>query len=170
MVWDPYREDRRSTRLRGYDYGKPGAYFVTINVQGTLPLLGRVVNGAVALSAAGLMVERTWRDTPLVHAAIAIDEFVVMPDHFQGIVFVRPTEHSPAIGLPDVVGRFKSLTTSRYIAGVRDHGWTRFKGRLWQRNYHDRTIRNGQELTFVRQYLADNPREWQNRMSSASTT
>ena len=66
----------------------------------------------------------------------------------------------PAPTLGDVVGAFKSLTTHRYVIGVRNHGWPRFQRRLWQRNYYEHIIRNAGELKQVRQYIADNPVQW----------
>ena len=66
----------------------------------------------------------------------------------------------PAPTLGDVVGAFKSLTTHRYVIGVRNHGWPRFQRRLWQRNYDEHIIRNAGELKQVRQYIADNPVQW----------
>jgi len=65
-----------------------------------------------------------------------------------------------ALSLPDVVGRFKTLTTKRYIGGVRQCGWPAFAGRLWQRNYHEHIIRNERSLNQIRQYIADNPARW----------
>lgn len=71
--------------------------------------------------------------------------------------------------LPDAVHRFKSFTTARYRAGVRDHGWPAFDRRLWQRNYHEHIVRTDAELDRIRQYIVNNPafvhsdREWPNQ-------
>ncbi len=62
--------------------------------------------------------------------------------------------------LPVIVAWFKTMTTNEYIRGVRDRGWPRLNGRLWQRNYYERVIRSEQELQQVRQYIIDNPRRW----------
>ena len=64
------------------------------------------------------------------------------------------------LSLPDIVHRFKSLTTARYRRGVDKHGWTPFRGKVWHRNYHDHVIRSDAELADVREYIADNPRQW----------
>ena len=39
MGYDPEKHHRRSIRLKGYDYSRPGAYFVTICLQGREPYL-----------------------------------------------------------------------------------------------------------------------------------
>jgi len=43
---------------------------------------------------------------------------------------------------------------------VKEHGWTRFNGRLWQRGFYDHLIRNEEELRGIRQYIRDNPSRW----------
>ncbi len=66
----------------------------------------------------------------------------------------------PRLSLPDVVHRFKSLTTARYRAGVLDLGWEPFPGRLWQRNYYETVIRNRDDLDRYRRYIDENPIRW----------
>jgi len=63
-------------------------------------------------------------------------------------------------GLPDAVHRFKSFTTAQYRHGVADSAWLPFPGRLWQRNYYEHIIRNEAELARIRQYIDDNPAQW----------
>jgi REP element-mobilizing transposase RayT len=62
--------------------------------------------------------------------------------------------------LGDIIGAFKSLTTNAYIRGVNDHGWPTFPGRLWQRNYYERIVRDDHELAGIRTYIRDNPGRW----------
>ena len=64
----------------------------------------------------------------------------------------------PTLG--DIVGAFKSLTTDFYIHGVKQSGWPAFRGRLWQRNYHEHIIRSDESLQRIRQYILDNPACW----------
>jgi hypothetical protein len=71
---------------------------------------------------------------------------------------VAPTGYS----LPDVVHRFKTMTTKKYVDGVKLHGWQRFDGKLWQRNYWEHIVRNEQELFRIRQYIETNPVQWEN--------
>ncbi len=59
-----------------------------------------------------------------------------------------------------VIQAFKSLTTHTYVKGVNSHGWQPFPGRLWQRNYHERVIRNEEELNRIREYIMHNPALW----------
>ena len=152
---------RRSTRLRGYDYARAGAYFITLNAQDRLPLFGTVRDGAVELSAIGQIVAEEWARTPELRPNVALDAFVVMPDHFHAIVVIRQRDplaspvpqpgelRSPARTLGAVVRGFKG-------AVVRRVGFP-----IWQRNYHDSIIRGGNGLFRVRRYIALNPARWE---------
>jgi hypothetical protein len=52
------------------------------------------------------------------------------------------------------------MTTNEYIRGIDAHGWERFNGKLWQRNYYEHIIRDEKELNKIRQYIVDNPLKW----------
>ena len=63
--------------------------------------------------------------------------------------------------LPYAVYRFKSWTTKLYSDGVKQKGWPAFPGRLWQRNYYERVIRDNDELMTIRDYINNNPYTWE---------
>ncbi|MDX9745153.1 MAG: transposase [Syntrophales bacterium] len=62
--------------------------------------------------------------------------------------------------LHSVVRWFKTMTTNEYIRGVKNHGWPRFDGKLWQRNYYEHIIRDEQSLENIRDYITHNPAKW----------
>ena len=68
------------------------------------------------------------------------------------------TRVAPALG--DVVGGYKSIVTVEYARGVTANGWRPFRGRLWQRNYYERVIRDERELDRAREYIVGNPQKW----------
>lgn len=176
--YDPDVHHRRSIRLRDFDYAADGAYFVTVCVQGRECLFGDVVDGVIVLSEAGRMIEEVWCELPNRYPGIATDGHVVMPDHFHGIISIdnmcdvgaplvgaqadsinrAGTRPAPTLG--DVIGTFKSLATLAYIRGVEQNNWPPFPGRLWQRNYFERIIRDDAELQRLREYVAGNPKRW----------
>ena len=171
--------NRRSIRLRGYDYSQVGAYFVTITVQGRFALFGEVVDGAVRLNDAGETAREVWLAMSQRFPFVEMDAFVVMPDHVHGIVAIRDGHPvgrpragaslvdaqgngaSPVMpkahALGDVIGAYKSLTTAAYIRGVHTSQWPPFYGRLWQRNFYERVIRGESEMNHFRAYIRDNP-------------
>ncbi|MCB0165675.1 MAG: transposase [Anaerolineae bacterium] len=80
------KRNRRSIRLKDYDYSQPGSYFVTICTKDKLPWLGEVINGQMQLSAAGQIVADEWHKTDEIRANVTIDEWVIMPNHLHGII------------------------------------------------------------------------------------
>lgn len=174
---------RRSIRLPGWNYANGGYYFVMVDVQDKLKLFGEIKNGRMGLNQAGMMVENKWNEIPGFYSGIDVDEFVVMPDHVHGIILIKNdgriwesarTNSNPNVGvdshidpitgnlsLPQIIQRFKILTTNIYIRSVRENDWPKFHQRLWQRNYYERIIRNRLELDRIRLYIEDNPRQWQ---------
>jgi REP element-mobilizing transposase RayT len=103
-----------------------------------------------------------------------------MPNHVHGIIILvgatpcgcpdqtgqaqgpAPTARTTtaAMSLPDVVHRFKTMTTRKYTDGVKQNRWTPFPGKLWQRNYYEHVVRSDRELSSIREYLLNNPRKW----------
>jgi putative transposase len=169
------RHDGQSSRLDGYDYSRPGAYFITVCTQDRRWRFGVPGRGTVLLNDAGRMVWECWRELPVRFPCVAVDAFVVMPDHVHGILWI--TGHpTPGVATPtrgvatgagghrrkttvsDVVGAFKSITTVRYIRGVRTNGWAPFDKRLWQDDFYESIVRDERALGAMRRYVADNPR------------
>jgi REP element-mobilizing transposase RayT len=88
--------NRRSIRLKGYDYTQPGAYFVTICVQNHECMFGNVVNGEMMLNEWGIIVKTIWDGLPQKYTHIDINEYIIMPNHFHGIITVGARSARPA--------------------------------------------------------------------------
>ena len=145
---------RRSVRMVGYDYHAPGAYFVTICAYERESLF----EDALLYS----LIETKWSALPSRFPTITLDEFIIMPNHIHGIIWLRlPTtgEGIPVPMLGDVVCTFKSLVAVEYIRWVKANDPNR-SARVWQRNYYDHVIREETELTKVRDYIRSNPIRW----------
>ncbi|WP_397547135.1 transposase [Rhodothermus marinus] len=156
------KPNRRSLRLKGYDYTSPGAYFVTLCTQGRLCLFGEIKEGAMCLNEIGHMIERWWLSIPERFEHVDIDAFVIMPNHLHGIIVLEAIidEHFRHVSLASVVRWFKTKTTNEYIQGVKQKGWPPFDRRLWQRNYWEHIIRNDRSLERIRRYIVENPLRW----------
>lgn len=168
------RHNRRSIRLQGYDYAKPGSYFITLCTQNGQCLFGKILGRRMDLSSAGHMVYLVWEELSSRYPGVETDAFVVMPNHVHGIITLvgagpcacpgisgQPQGVAPTMGLPDVVHHFKTMSTKRYSDGVRQLKWPPYTGKLWQRNYYERVIRNNRELNRVREYIVNNPLQWE---------
>ena len=127
----PEVNQRRSLRLRGYDYSQPGSNFVTVCTNGRKCLFGNVIDEEVALNFAGRVVQEEWSYTEIVHPKVQVDEFVIMPNHIHGIITIREPEglvgahgrgplpcgnsifHRPPRSLGSLISGFKSAATKR---------------------------------------------------------
>jgi putative transposase len=152
-----YYQHRRSIRLPGYDYSSAGAYFVTICTEGRRPLFGDATDDEMHHNGAGRMVEECAGKLSTKFGGLTLDAFIVMPNHIHAVIALDDTGTAD---LPSIMTWFKTMTTNAYIRGVKDFGWPRFDGRLWQRNYFERIIRDEAELDRVRAYVEANPAKW----------
>ena len=150
------KPQRKSIRLKNYDYSRNGAYFVTICVQNRVNIFGDIIDDQMQLNAAGEMVQSVWDETPAHYAGIEIDAFQIMPNHIHGVLcFSEAT-----LSLADIAHRFKTLTTKKYIDGVKQNNWSPFNGKLWQRSYYEHIIRSEKSLSEIREYIVNNPLTW----------
>ena len=165
------RHHRRSIRLKGYDYSQAGAYFITICTQDRACLFGDVVDGEMRLNDVGGMVHDEWLRTADMRPNVELDAFVVMPNHFHGIIILHPDgrgtlQRTPTTTVeqfgkptsntvPTIVRLFKSASTKR----INEHRGTPGVS-VWQRNYYEHIIRNEESLNRIRQYIYENPARW----------
>jgi REP element-mobilizing transposase RayT len=168
--YDPNKHHRRSIRLKGYDYTQPGAYFITICTYQRHMLLGEIVGGKMILNECGMIARDEWLKTAQIRDNVQLHEgeFVVMPNHLHGIIWivgttgpVVPTQNDLPHGskpgsVGAIIGQFKSVTTKRVNQILHSPGVP-----LWQRNYYEHIVRNDDELNAIRQYILDNPLKWE---------
>ena len=163
---------RKTLRLKGYDYAQTGAYFVTVCTRNRDCLFGEVVDGVMRVNSHGQTVVECWKAIPEHFKHVQVDEFMVMPNHIHGILVVTPvgaTHASPLRGanasgarsgpspgsLSAIVGSFKAAA-SKQINRIRGNAGFQ----VWQRNYYEHVIRDDAELSRVREYIANNPAQW----------
>ena len=84
----PNLPQRKSIRLKNYDYSQTGLYFITICIQNKKHLLGTITNNQMILNDAGKMVSIQWFDLLQRFKYIQLHEYVVMPNHFHGIIYI----------------------------------------------------------------------------------
>ncbi|WP_416236597.1 transposase [Thermomicrobium sp. 4228-Ro] len=148
----------------------PAGYFVTVCTVDREPLFGTVVGGAVQVNRFGEIVREEWFRTAQLRRNVLLleEEFVVMPNHVHGIVWLTedppadasPSEQAvprlPAGSLGAVVGAFKAAAARRIN---RERGTP--GAPVWQRNFWERIVRSDRELERIRQYIVENPLRWQ---------
>jgi putative transposase len=138
---------RSSNRLPFYDYRSSGAYFITVCTEDR-----QHVFEIDSLRAALLA---TWQSLPQLFPGLKLGEFVVMPDHVHGILWLdRSVKDPPSLG--QVVGAFKSLMTRAWRSYHQEMGKDCVK-HLWQRNYYEHVVRSDDDLHLIREYIVNNP-------------
>lgn len=162
---------RKSIRLQQYDYSTPGYYFITICVQNRACLFGKILNGKMLRNELGDILDHEWCQTLSSYPNIKTDKWIVMPNHFHGLVQIldfplRNKGHINASKLqeyerrkmliPKVVGKFK-MQTAKLINQARN----KIGRPLWMRGYWDRVVRNEAELSRIREYIVNNPLKWE---------
>lgn len=129
-----------------------GAYRVTLRTAGRARLFGAVADGSIELSPAGRVVQVEWLRTAFLHPAVRLDAYVVMPDHFHGILLLDGSETTGS--LRAIVAGFKAGSALRINQLRGTPG-----GVVWQRGCQERPLRPP-ELAAVREHIRDNPLRW----------
>jgi REP element-mobilizing transposase RayT len=159
MTYNPDIHHPRSIRLQGYDYSSAGAYFITSCTQNRECLFGNIIVGATPRGCPGPGLNE--------NGPISGNGQARGPgNNGQAQENGQPRGPAPTgkmgtLSLGDIVHRFKTMTTKRYADGVKQLGWQSFAGKLWQRNYWEHIIRNEMELNRIREYIHDNPSQWE---------
>ena len=171
--------NRKANRYKGYNYSSPGYYFVTICTRDRLPFFGKIENYKMILNECGEIAKKCWLETTEHFPKIKIEEFVIMPNHFHGIIIINDfvgNRHACSLQnnklniahacslqnthenrqhqkLPVIIGSFKSAVT-KLIHRKYD------KNFQWQKSYYDHIIRNESSLNKIREYIRKNPQNW----------
>ena len=159
-----------------------GAYFITLCTHGRECLFGQIIDGEMRLNALGEIARAEWELTGRLRADIELGQYVIMPNHFHGIIWIiddrgrgtardggrgtarrapTTTTHEqfgkPVAGsIPTIVRAFKSAVT-RQINQVRQTPGAP----VWQRNYYEHIIRDERSWQNIAAYILNNPRQWE---------
>lgn len=153
MKYDPNIHYRRSIRLKGYDDTPPGAYFVTFCTYQRGEIFGEVIDGEMKLSALGQIVREEWLRSEEIRQEIRLfdDEFVVMPNHGHGIIWIMDTVGADGVrpnmregaALRSFMAGFKASVSSRARHELDMTG-------ICQRNDYEHIIRSDREWNNIR--------------------
>ena len=155
---------RKSNRLKNYDYATPGYYFVTICTNDKIEKFGAIKGNEIVLNKLGEIVKNTWLEISAHFDNTESGQYIVMPNHIHGIIIINNpvgNGHARSVNknttnndLSVIIGSFKSAVTKRIN---RLDNATSFK---WQKSFHDHIIRVDQSLNKIREYIINNPENW----------
>lgn len=138
-----------SARYEKWDYSNTAIYYVTFCTWNRLPVLARFVDGKLEKNELGVKCEEFIKRLPISFPNCSVDEYVIMPDHVHIIIVIN---YRGKVSLGNLVNFIKGNTT-RYYNDYK-------KGvvvRIWQERFHDRIIRDQEELHVTRFYIRNNP-------------
>ena len=173
---------KNSLRLNNYNYSWAGAYFITICSYKKESLFGKIDDHSMQLNNFGNILQRCWDQIPGKYKNIKLGNFVIMPNHIHGIIWIveaihespetKQTIHKSSYKngvirelplqverrkmlLSKIIGRFK-MNSSKLINNIRNSTGAH----IWQRGYYDHIIRNDEDLNNIKQYIQNNPQNW----------
>ncbi len=152
---------------------------MTIVAYHRICMFGEVVQDEMRLNNFGKIVTERWEWLPQHYPYIDIGTFIVMPNHFHGILWILESDDNrrggsrPApTGLNDdlhpigiqtiknkplgqLLGAFKT-TSAKGINMIRASSGMP----IWQRNFYERIIRDEIDLNQISEYILTNPQTW----------
>ncbi|KQM67186.1 hypothetical protein ASE74_06905 [Pedobacter sp. Leaf216] len=177
MKYNPLIHHRRSIRLKGYDYSKAGAYFITICCEDRIHRFGKVEGDEMILNQSGTIAYNEWINLSDRYSNFELDVFQIMPNHMHGIIVLSDlnavgatlavaheenelTKATARVAptIANIVGAYKSIVSNGCLQLFKSHDKT--MGRLWQRNYYEHIIRDERAYQNISNYIINNPSKW----------
>ncbi len=167
MARNPHYPNRRSLRLKGYDYRQEGSYFITICTYQRAHHFGKIKSGEMHLSETGMLAKAQWHALPGHYPHIALDAFILMPDHLHGILHIiappsAPSSQGALLSHGRDSSRPPALPLSKESRQSKEsqqgeHSLKRPEQEAAEAEGHF----NADAINRVREYIYQNPMQWQ---------
>ncbi len=149
-----------SSRLKDYDYSSDGAYFITICTKDREHFFGEIVDEKMQETEQSKICMACWLDLPNHYPNCILDEFIIMPNHVHGIVVIQNqntnNNKTKQYSVSEIIRGFKTFTARKINYSRCTKGMP-----FWQSRFHDRIIRNEEELNRIREYIFNNVLNWE---------
>lgn len=143
--------ERKSPRIPGYDYSNCNYYFITVCTHEKKCIFGKPNQ----LNLYGKIAESCILKIAKIYPGIAVDKFVIMPNHVHMIFSVEPCgKQNGRIDLTHVIGQYKMSVTKKIHEMEPSIA-------VWQRSFHDHIIRNQRSYEKIWEYIDNNPVKWE---------
>ena len=130
-------QNRKSTRIKGFDYSTARPYFITIcTAQKREYFIDEEMNSKIIKC---LREEKE-------RSGFSVFVYCLMPDHLH--LLISPP--GDGVNVSEFVGRFKGKTT--YLAWPFD-----VRGKLWQGRFYDHVVRKKEDMKRIAEYILNNP-------------
>ena len=152
---------RKKNRLDSYDYSSCGAYFITVCTAERRNLFWisrpKIVGATIGrpqdieLSKYGKIVDAAINHISVTYPAIAIDSYVIMPNHIHLLLRVCADENGRPMVAP---------TVSRVVNQLKGYVSKKVGKTIWQKSFHDHIIRGREDYDEIAKYIYENPMRW----------
>lgn len=155
------QKERQKNRLSTYNYALDGYYFITTCTKDREEIFGNIKNEKMYLNPYGEIIKQCWLDLPNHYENCILGEYIIMPDHFHGVVQMGLSDRNgykpfpTKYGLSEIIRGFKTFSSKRINELQKD---LLFR---WQKSFYDRIIRNESELERIQAYIRQNPEKWE---------
>ena len=155
--------NRKPTRLKGYDYSTPGAYFITICTNKKLHLFGEIKKEEMHLNDLGKIVQQEILKIESHYTDILLDKYAIMPNHLHMIIRILEAEGinpfpTKRHDIPNIIGKFKAGVT-RTVGNAFMHS---ANTSIWQPSYNDHIICVEIDYIKIWEYIDTNVLKWNN--------
>lgn len=140
--------NRKTIRLKEYDYSQIGEYFITLCSKNRKYIFGEINENKIILSKYGKIAENVLKRIKQ-NRNIEINNYIIMPNHIHMIIKIK---YDKIVNLKDVISTYKSITTKQINREQ--------KIIVWQRNYYEHIIRDENEKEEIIKYIRYNPINW----------
>lgn len=177
-----------SARAAWWNYANNAAYFITICTKHRAHYFGTIVVGDdhdvetpcmaslqqprsafLQPTDIGKIAESEWLKPPSIRPDmnLELDEFVVMPNHFHAIIWIGENEYNRDLDGYDIANKFgpqfKNLAS--ILRGFKLSVTTfAIKNNIefgWQERFHDHIIRDEDSYKRIKNYIFNNPSNWE---------
>jgi len=149
--------NRKTIRLKEYDYNTPGAYFITVCTESRKNILWNKVGADIIrpqnipLSKTGQLVKYAIEQIIVHYDNISVDNYCIMPNHIHLLLSITTDDSGRIISAPtisNVVGSLKRWVSKQCGKPI------------WQKSFYDHIIRNQNDYSETYNYIDNNPIKW----------
>jgi len=175
-----------STRAPWWDYRNSAPYFVTGCTRNREHFFGFIENGEMNLNDLGRYAWDCWFEIPDHFPFVELINFVVMPNHIHGLLYLHNELSAPSIvetlhatslqspppqpppphqknekmaNISPKQGSLSSVIRS-YKSAVTKYANDNNLHAGWQSRFHDHIVRNADECRRISDYITNNPKNW----------
>ncbi len=146
---------RKSIRLKEYNYSEEGYYFITICIKDRIEILGKIINSCrgeqcssakMELSYEGELAKKYLMLITEKYNNIIVDEYIIMPNHIHMILIIKDKQN---ISISKIIQQYKGIVT-------KELGYS-----IWQKLFYEHIIRNQKEYFLIKEYIKNNVINWE---------